>query len=211
MVEGKERRGWERQTGAGSGVEGGRGCSHDSITPSFTVSQRIKCQTNQSSTKQTPITRGHDGIYLPRVHINKIKKYIIQNWLSPNNLLLHPRREASLSSPSFVLFLSPSSVCLLSLSPRSLVFVLPLCLLQLFHCAWLMSSRQGLEAPCSSSSSHFRGRVVCLSFLFLDNVAQGKYPAAMLTSHPQKHPHIHTDGALIWHWIITDLDPEWPF
>lgn len=57
----------------GNGGEGGQGCSHDSHTPSFTVSQRIKCQTNQSSSKQTSTGTGHDGIYLPRAHINKIK------------------------------------------------------------------------------------------------------------------------------------------
>jgi len=47
----------DRNGGTGGGGGGGQECSHDSITPSFTVSQRIKYQTNQSSTKQTSIAR----------------------------------------------------------------------------------------------------------------------------------------------------------
>lgn len=61
--------------GGGDEGKGGRGCCHDSLAPSFTVSQGIKCQTNQLSSGQTSTGTGHDGIYLPGVHINKIKRF----------------------------------------------------------------------------------------------------------------------------------------
>lgn len=65
---------------AGSRAEGGRGSDSGSL--SFTASHGIKCQTDQSSTKQTAAVRAMMAFTSTGGHINKIKRGI-----SPTNKL----------------------------------------------------------------------------------------------------------------------------
>lgn len=102
--------------GGGDEGKGGRGCCHDSLTPSFTVSQGIKCQTNQLSSGQTSTGTGHDGIYLPGVHINKIKRFhtksiVLRQPADPHQPLR--RRHHLFSGSLFTLSLYPSWLPLL--------------------------------------------------------------------------------------------------
>lgn len=90
--------------GGGEEQRGGRArCSHDSSSPSFTPSHRIKCQRHQSSSKQASAAR-RAGISLLREHINKIKQDIGQNWSPPF------KDPPSSSSSSSCVFYFPSSV-----------------------------------------------------------------------------------------------------
>lgn len=81
-------KGMRGTTEVGNGEQGGHECSHGSVSPSYTVSHKIKCQTNQSSTKQTSIARAMMAFTSPGC-ISIKKRDIIQNWLSPNNLHTH--------------------------------------------------------------------------------------------------------------------------
>lgn len=66
-------------TGVGKGGGGGHGCCHDSHHP-ILHSEPEDQMPDQSIVHQADMhSAGHDGIYLPRMHINKIKKNIKQN------------------------------------------------------------------------------------------------------------------------------------
>lgn len=178
MEGGDERDRWE----VGNGGEGGHGCSHDSLTPSFTVSQRIKCQTNQLSSKQTSTGMGHDGIYLPRVHINNIKKDIIRNRLSSNNVPTHTIKPLAITIIC--------SLALYSVSPQPLG---SLCCNS--YCAWLMDDRQGLQGFGETAQQQL---VVFMT----------TSPAAALTSHSQTPKHTYwLNLTLSYHRVW----PKWPF
>lgn len=102
--------------GGGDEGKGGRGCCHDSLTPSFTVSQGIKCQTNQLSSGQTSTGTGHDGIYLPGVHINKIKRFHTKSIVLSRPAYPHQplrRRHHLFFGSLFTLSLYPSWLLLL--------------------------------------------------------------------------------------------------
>lgn len=176
MEGGDERDRW----GVGNGGEGGHGCSHDSLTPSFTVSQRIKCQTNQLSSKQTSTGTGHDGIYLPRVHINNIKKDIVRNRLSSNNVPTHTIKPLAITIIC--------SLALYSVSPQPLGSLC--CNSSLVPDWWTTDKVCRVSGKPRSSNLWSLWQQVQLQL----------WPAT------HKHPSIHTD--LIWHWVITEFDPS---
>lgn len=189
MEGGDERDRW----GVGSGGEGGQGCSHDSLTPSFTVSQRIKCQTNQLSSKQTSTGTGHDGIYLPRVHINKIKKryhtksIVLKQPASPHH------QASLLPSPSFVLWLVIQSV----VNPLASHFIASLSVASDFLCLIDVQPTRfaGIWGNCTAAT--------CVLY---DNITWGEKVQLQLTG---KHPPIHTHTlnlTLSYHSVW----PKWP-
>lgn len=141
-MEGAERRGYAGSTGGGRERKGRAAMRvlpwlHHPILHREPEDQ----MPDQSIVHQADIySAGHDGIYLPRVHINKIKKDIIQNWLSPNNLPTHTIKPAS--GHHHHLFFG-SLFCSVCLSPIPWLFLGGL--FQFFYCAWLMCNREGLQ------------------------------------------------------------------
>lgn len=145
----KDQSGGDKRDQQGRGMKG-RAAMAALMTPSpssFTVSQRIKCQTNQSSTKQTSIAQPMMAFTsLGCISIKKKKKKRYEKLIVPKQPA-HPHHQASLStSSSFVLqlFIRSLSLFCLQFLVGFFFFSFRLCLLQFFHCVWLMSNRQGL-------------------------------------------------------------------
>lgn len=129
---------------------------------------------------------GHDGIYLPRVHINKIKKKYQTKLIVPKQ----PDHQTSLSRHHHHSFFGSL------FAPLSLQSSLPLCQPQFFYCSWLMPDRQCFQQPLKDlvvSFGQWRAR------------KESSCNAVHAATH--KHLHMHIDDALIWHWIITEVDP----
>lgn len=147
----------------------------------------------QSIVHQADIySRSNDGIYLPRVHINRIKRY--EKSIVPKQPATHTIKPASRHHHHHLFFIALQSISAPvfypSLSPACF---LPFCLLQIVHCVWLMFGRHNAAAtyrPCGLVSTMKPKEKVQLQ----------RWAAT------HRHPHIYNSDALIWHWIITRLD-----